>query len=47
MKKNNAYDEAYLCQDCIDEKKDKQRQLRNMDDNEVRRNIDLVRFLPC
>lgn len=47
IEQNDQYDNRYLCKDCLDEKKQIQKNLQNMSDGEVRRNQAEHTFKPC
>ena len=46
-KSNAAFNEALLCDQCVEDKQQKGLDLRNMADDEVGRNVDIVLFKPC
>mgnify|MGYP006091222039 CR=1 FL=1 len=47
IKQNDQYNDNNLCNDCINEKNQMRRNLKNMNNEEIHRNQTAVTFTPC
>lgn len=47
IKQNDQYKDSSLCNECVDQKKQLKKNLRNMSNEEIHRNRTAVTFIPC